>query len=191
MVISETGGAANEHCEWEERLQLNPLIALKAFHTIYPVTRDGGGACVPECVCRWVGGRRKRDNSEKTYCKNRRKKCTMVLHLRSPNQTLSHTYTRTSYSAEASSILNCSQSFQTLLKSHKPHARTHERTHTHTLSPDHSFQHTRIHIYSRSSLCATQHCAVHCSGVLLHGPALIKVKSLLSVLSSIKATAES
>lgn len=95
MVISETGGAANEHCEWEERLQLNPLIALKAFHTIYPVTRDGGGVCVcvPVCACRWVGGRRKRDNSEKTYCKDRKKKCTMVLHLRRPNQThcLTHT----------------------------------------------------------------------------------------------------
>lgn len=68
MVISETGGAANEQCEWEERLQLNPLIALKAFHTIYPVNRDGGGCsvrvyvplhateCVCVCVCRWVGG---------------------------------------------------------------------------------------------------------------------------------------
>lgn len=54
MVISETGGAANEHCEWEERLQLKPLIALKAFHTIYPVTRDGGGACV--CQSAYVGG---------------------------------------------------------------------------------------------------------------------------------------
>ncbi len=62
MVISETGGAANEQCEWEERLQLNPLIALKAFHTIYPVNRDVGGggvrACVCLCVCvgGWVGG---------------------------------------------------------------------------------------------------------------------------------------
>lgn len=57
MVISETGGAANEHCEWEERLQLHPLIALKAFHTIYPVTRDGGGVCVCQYVHvgGWVG----------------------------------------------------------------------------------------------------------------------------------------
>lgn len=55
MVISETGGAANEQCEWEERLQLNPLIALKAFHTIYPVNRDGGGG-VCMCVCVYVGG---------------------------------------------------------------------------------------------------------------------------------------
>lgn len=51
MVISETGGAANEQCEWEERLQLNPLIALKAFHTIYPVNRDGAAAGVCVCVC--------------------------------------------------------------------------------------------------------------------------------------------
>lgn len=50
MVISQTGGAANEQREWEERLQLNPLIALKAFHTIYPVNRDGG-SCVYVCVC--------------------------------------------------------------------------------------------------------------------------------------------
>jgi len=112
MVISETGGAANEQCEWEERLQLNPLIALKAFHTIYPVNRDGGVCvfvCLCVCVCvrvgGWVGcGIRKRDNSEKTYCKKARKKCTMVLHLRRPNQAQSHTYTDMSYLAEASSI---------------------------------------------------------------------------------------
>lgn len=54
MVISQTGEAANEQCEWEERLQLNPLIALKAFRTIYPVNRDGGSG-VYACVCAYVG----------------------------------------------------------------------------------------------------------------------------------------
>lgn len=95
MVISQTGGAANEQREWEERLQLNPLIALKAFRTIYPVNRDGG-SCVCVCVGEsvWVGcGIRKRDNSEKTYCKKARKKYTMVLHLRRPNQTRGLTHT--------------------------------------------------------------------------------------------------
>lgn len=52
MIISQTEGAANEQCEWEERLQLNSLIALKAFRTIYPVNRDGG---IGACVCVWVG----------------------------------------------------------------------------------------------------------------------------------------
>lgn len=56
MVISETGGAANEQCEWEERLQLNPLIALKAFHTIYPVNRDGGVCVCYVCVGGWDVG---------------------------------------------------------------------------------------------------------------------------------------
>lgn len=52
MVISQAGEAANEQCEWEERLKLNPLIALKAFPTIYPVNRDAS-LCVSvwECVC--------------------------------------------------------------------------------------------------------------------------------------------
>lgn len=97
-VISETGGAANEQCEWEERLQLNPLIALKAFHTIYPVNRDGSGVvyvCVSVCVGGGVvvSGIRKGDNSEKTYSKKAKKKCTMVLHLRRPNQAHSLTHT--------------------------------------------------------------------------------------------------
>lgn len=135
MVISETGGAANEHHGWEERLRLNPLIALKAFHTIYPVTRDGG-LSVRVCARRRVGGRRKRDNSEKTYCKSRSKKCTMVS---TPTQSQSDAILHmhgTSYSAQASYICNHSQSFPAPLKSqnHWPH--------THTCMHAHSNQHT-------------------------------------------------
>lgn len=137
MVISETGGAANEHHGWEERLQLNPLIALKAFHTIYPVTRDGG-LSVRVCACRRVGGRRKRDNSEKTYCKSRSKKCTMVFTPTQPqSDTVSHMHQDVLFSAsqlhlQPQSVIPDTPKEPKLLTTHtctQTHTYTHSNTH--------------------------------------------------------------
>lgn len=118
-------------------------------------------ACIRVCVCvracagGWLGcGLRKRDNSEKTYCRKERKKCTMVSHPRRPNQP--HSLTSTPR------CLLCT----------KPAATTarHESD-----PPKKTFQHTDFCIYTAVSFKHAR-AALLCGGVPRHGPPLIKAK---------------
>lgn len=111
--------------------------------------------CVRACAGGWLGcGLRKRDNSEKTYCRKERKKCTMVSHPRRPNQP--HSLTSTPR------CLLCT----------KPAATTarHESD-----PPKKTFQHTDFCIYTAVSFKHAR-AALLCGGVPRHGPPLIKAK---------------